>query len=1343
MAETARNEWFVPDWTADWQLWQSQFSNTMDDIDSTVFANTEGLKFVFEQLPNARVIDDAGTIKLQMTSDLKLISRTLNTTVNVDYTENLTLIPGYMICASVTPGAVGEQDTQFELYGSVPVDPSIRVFGYITTSYSINWYNGAVLGLGEVYRQIFSFLAAAGSDTERVRVSTADTTAGFLDDEIVAGNNITTTILNVGGDEQLRISAADDTYTVMTSAADTTPGYLYPSLEAGTNVTLTIVNPGANEHVRIDAAGGADTYQVRASALDTTERYLYAALDAGANIGLSIVNPGADEQVSVFVNGLVNDQIVYGSATGGIDQSSSLTWDESQLYVDGAISINDNYVEGVTYIDWVMNGVVTSEARQFWDDSDGYMVIGMKGGNVNLQVGGEQLVRGNNNSGAQIDNGKGLRISGATGVNPLFDNIDITMGYGCTYVGMATEDIVDNQYGYGNTYGLVRDVDTTGLTSGQKLYYDTSGNYTHTQPAAGNQSIFIGYPTRIHATEGVVLHMPHGIPWLSYLSDVNARDNTHTEGDILYWDGTNEYWDLNTAVFSLNHDVTERTGDVELFEGAGIIIDDAVGGYTISALVGDIIYTADSLNLDTGTYISGSVTDTETVNLVGYVVQEVAGTPGLDLKFNFVDVDSFSRIQCHVLYQVNPTSHYITISVYNYDTTSWEDFSTFSYSEGYQTIDIPIEFKSGYVDGSGNSRVMFNHTMAGATQHQVVFDYVALVKSGGSAAGGTLDTAYDFGGAGAGRNIIVDAGAVTFTSPIGSTYSPLTLTILETSSSANVINLYSNGSGAGNTIDMQGGVGDDYDGDGHKIASGGPTKYRALFGANEQAYVWMYANDSEGTDYPLVELYAEEATQTDWGKVEVDSNGGGLVRVTSSDGVFITSGEETRIDPGTNLYLDPDSGYIFCEDNSLLSVRHLSYGDNTGAAFLVDTMSLDLATGYGMIGVDLTADCTTVNVASDPSGYVVIDLFVTAVGAGRSLGGFPGGWEWTGGTDLSTGSVTISSGDTGIVRIWRLSTGGYMAQYVSGAGGVSGLNNQQILFGNASGGISQDADFYWDGTDLYATGADIWADSLQKDVTSSAEAEYYLFMRANVDTNDFAVVRVGYSDCSGNEGSDSVMIYSEAYAEDNDSAVIYSLANNGAYNCKSKLDATSGQFLLRGVNDAETTFAQVNGLGQSGALLINTSGVVNINCGSTMTLEADSRVDFTTPIIDLNEGILAGLQVTEFTDYDDVTASASTATIAFDDYDRADLNLGNQSSVTITLTEPSSVIRGTRKIKLTQGSSTATTSITWATSGSSTVLWDNEAEPSWPTGTSDVFWAVFEWVGDEGEWHGMGTGSMA
>lgn len=99
--------------------------------------------------------------------------------------------------------------------------------------------------------------------TDKVKISTNDTTSGFLNGKLVAGTGIALTENNDGGNETLTVSAnvvtTDELAKV--SANDTTAGFLNGKLVAGANITLTETNNGGNETLVIasTASGGGTT----------------------------------------------------------------------------------------------------------------------------------------------------------------------------------------------------------------------------------------------------------------------------------------------------------------------------------------------------------------------------------------------------------------------------------------------------------------------------------------------------------------------------------------------------------------------------------------------------------------------------------------------------------------------------------------------------------------------------------------------------------------------------------------------------------------------------------------------------------------------------------------------------------------------------------------------------------------------------------------------------------------------------------------------------------------------------------------------------------------------------
>lgn len=78
---------------------------------------------------------------------------------------------------------------------------------------------------------------AVATDTDvKVKVTAADTTPGYLDDKVAAGANITKTVTNPGGDEDLTLALSDTPE--LTSAGEFYFG------AAGTNGTWRITRSG-------------------------------------------------------------------------------------------------------------------------------------------------------------------------------------------------------------------------------------------------------------------------------------------------------------------------------------------------------------------------------------------------------------------------------------------------------------------------------------------------------------------------------------------------------------------------------------------------------------------------------------------------------------------------------------------------------------------------------------------------------------------------------------------------------------------------------------------------------------------------------------------------------------------------------------------------------------------------------------------------------------------------------------------------------------------------------------------------------------------------------------------
>lgn len=231
------------------------------------------------------------------------------------------------------------------------------------------------------------------------------------------------------------------------------------------------------------------------------------------------------------------------------------------------------------YIDFNTEATsVNQEGRLKWNTDDGVLEYGMPGGNVNQQIGMELFVP-RAKAAVDIANGQLVYISSADGANPIMslakaDDSDTSN----KVLAMATENVSANHKGYFTSFGLVRDVNTTGMAEGTLLYLsaDDAGGYVTTKPAAPNYAVRIGYVIRTNASEGVIFvyisqrtNNYYNIRGLSagsiVIADINGFLNQLTN---------NVFYNLSTKIFyvgnitSGNYLSIDEAGQVRLYGDA-------------------------------------------------------------------------------------------------------------------------------------------------------------------------------------------------------------------------------------------------------------------------------------------------------------------------------------------------------------------------------------------------------------------------------------------------------------------------------------------------------------------------------------------------------------------------------------------------------------------------------------------------------------------------------------------------------------------------------------------------------------------------------------------------------
>lgn len=245
-----------------------------------------------------------------------------------------------------------------------------------------------------------------------------------------------------------------------------------------------------------------------------------------------------------------------------------------------APTIQTNNSVATDYIDLPEVGPHITQARRVqWNRDDGTMDVGLYGGSV-LQVGQEIHYYAKNTSGALIANGTPVMFTGTVGASgKLTFGLSVANGsVPAEYMmGVATQDIANNAFGYVTSFGLVRGFNTTGApygevwNDGDLIYFDPAapGTWTNVQPSA--PSIAVPVAVVINAGGGgsgsIFVRMKVSES-LNQLQDVYINGTgTPLAGEVLIYDATQQRWE--------NHHLTQ---------GANIQITNADGAITVAVI---------------------------------------------------------------------------------------------------------------------------------------------------------------------------------------------------------------------------------------------------------------------------------------------------------------------------------------------------------------------------------------------------------------------------------------------------------------------------------------------------------------------------------------------------------------------------------------------------------------------------------------------------------------------------------------------------------------------------------------------------------------------------------------
>lgn len=320
----------------------------------------------------------------------------------------------------------------------------------------------------------------------------------------------------------------------------------------------------------------------------------------------------------------------YDGTTGKLVQNSVVTVSDAGV-VDGVTHMNN-----VDYIDFDTTYATTLGAGQLgWNGND-TLGLGMIGGHVIQHIGEDQFFYAK--ATATITKGQVIMFTGAVGASGVPTGAPATGITDGNYImGIAAENIANNGFGLVQSFGTLRNVNTSGYADGDILWYNpaVTGGLTKTKPVAPNVKAQMAAVINGGSAGGGTILIRISAGSTLGGTDSNAEIITPANGQIITYDGLDGYWKNTDLTAGTAISVTEsstgvltinNTGVTSLAASTGISVSGATGSVTVTNTAPDqtVALTAGTGISTTGTYPNFTITNTAPSS--GGTVTSVGGT---------------------------------------------------------------------------------------------------------------------------------------------------------------------------------------------------------------------------------------------------------------------------------------------------------------------------------------------------------------------------------------------------------------------------------------------------------------------------------------------------------------------------------------------------------------------------------------------------------------------------------------------------------------------------------------------------------------------------------------------
>ena len=205
-----------------------------------------------------------------------------------------------------------------------------------------------------------------------------------------------------------------------------------------------------------------------------------------------------------------------------------------------------------------------------YNDTQGSLIQGLKGGLVTNVIGQQLHQRVNNRTGATLNKGDVVYLSGSQGnritVAKAIATSDPTSA---NTFGIVAEQILNNASGYIITEGLITNINTSALTQDSAVYLSgtTAGALTSIKPQAPIHGVYIGVCVKTNSGSGEVFVKIRNGQELDELHDVQISNPINNAS--LYFKSSEGLWRDTTAALLVSDTASMLTNYLRSGVAAG------------------------------------------------------------------------------------------------------------------------------------------------------------------------------------------------------------------------------------------------------------------------------------------------------------------------------------------------------------------------------------------------------------------------------------------------------------------------------------------------------------------------------------------------------------------------------------------------------------------------------------------------------------------------------------------------------------------------------------------------------------------------------------------------------